>query len=655
MIDRGGNAKIMDFGIARAVKGKGITGPGVMIGTPQYMSPEQVEGKEVDQRSDIYSLGIILYEMLTDRVPFEGDTPLTVGVKQKTETPKEPKDFNERIPDDLNRLIMKCLEKENEYRYQGAEELKSDLDRLEQGLPTTERAEPKTKPLTSREITVQFNLKKILIPACLVAALVIASIFIWNPWRAEVSDPVQPKKPSIAVLPFEDLSFQKDQEFFCDGLAISIMNSLSGIKDLSVRARGSSFSFKGKGLDLQEIGKQLNVDTILDGNVQIEGNRLRFTVQLNNVSDASLLWSRQFNQELADAFDIQDAITLAIIENLQIELLGRERAQLMKRQTENIQAFTLYSKGLFYWNKRTAEGLERAIDYFGQAIKEDANYALAYVGLADCYNLLNYYGDVSPDECFPKAREAAIKALELDDTLGEAHTSLAYYLERYEWDFLGAEREFKRAIELNPNYATAHFWYGELLQIARRFDEAVEATEIALDLDPVSLIINCQLGWAYANAGKHEQAIAQIKKTLEMNPDFAQAHSVLGIVYIRQNRYPEAITEFLTANELSGNSSLYLSYLGYTYAKAHQYDEANKILEELEANSTRKYVNPYYFALIHVGLGENEKALNLLEKAYEERDEFLVWLNSDELSSWFAPLVPHPRYQELLKKIGFKE
>ena len=655
MIDRGGNAKIMDFGIARAVKGKSITGSGVMIGTPQYMSPEQVEGKVVDKRSDIYSLGIILYEMLTDRVPFEGDTPLTVGVKQKTETPKDPKDFNERIPDDLNRMILRCLEKEKENRYQSVGEVRSELELLEQGLPTTDRVIPEKKTLTSSEITVQFKIKKLFIPAIIVMAVVIIGLFIWSPWSKKGLTPISHQKTSIAVLPFDDISPQKDQESFCDGLSNSIINALSNLNDLTVRARGSSFSFKGKGLTPQEIGKRLNVETIVEGTLQKEGNRLRLTAQLINVSDASLIWGNQWDRELADTFDIQDDITVAIVKNLKIELLGDEETRLKKRSTENIKAFSLYSTGLFWWNKRTAEGMEKAIDYFEQAIEEDLNYALAYVGLADSYSLLNVYADVSPKECFPKAREAALNALEIDKMLGEAYNSLAYYKESYEWDFLGAEKDFKRAIELNPNYATAHFWYGELLQITGQFDEAVEEIKIALDLDPISLIIKSGLGWAYLNAGKLDLAKSQLRQSIAMDPDFAQAHRVLGIVYLHEKKYQDAITEFKEHRELSGSSVWSLSNLGYAYTKAGQYDEANKILEEMETISKEKYVSPYWMAQIYVGLGENEKALDLLEKAYEERNEFLVFLYSDKMSSWVAPLYSHPRYKELLKKIGLRK
>ena len=507
--------------------------------------------------------------------------------------------------------------------------------------------------VTSKEITVTFGLKKLLLPTSIVAALIVLFLFIWSPWSRKGPASVSHQKPSIAILPFDDISPQKDQESFCDGLSNSIINALSNLNDLTVLARGSSFSFKGKGLIPQEIGKRLNVNTILEGTLQKEGNRLRLTAQLIHVFDASLIWGDQWDRELADTFDIQDEITDAIVNNLKIELLGNEEARLKKRSTENIKAFNLYSTGLFWWNKRTAEGMEKAIDYFEQAIEEDSNYALAYVGLADSYNLLSFYADVSPKESYPKAREAALKALDIDELLGEAYNSIAYYKERYDWDLFGAEKDFKRAIELNPNYVTAHFWYGELLQMAERFDEAVEETKIALDLDPISLIINSQLGYAYMNAGKHDQAIAQLHKTLEMDPGFGHVHLMLGFVYTRMKNYPDAISEFLKAKELSGSSAISLAYLGYAYGRAERYDKANDILQELSTISNEQYVAPYWMALINVGLGKNEIALDFLEKAYEEKNETLVMLNSGIPFFQWAPLYSHPRYKELLKKIGF--
>ena len=420
MVDEEGNARIMDFGIARSLKVKGITGAGVMIGTPEYMSPEQVEGKETDQRSDIYSLGIILYEMLTGRVPFEGDTPFTVGVKHKSEIPKNPKELNAQIPDDLNRLILRCLEKEKEKRYQSAYELSSELSSPEG--PSGGKSRQKK----------------------------------WD--------------KSIAVLPFDDLSANKDQEFFCDGIAEEIISSLTKIADLRVVARTSAFSFKGKGVDVREIGQKLNVGIVLEGSVRKADKRLRITADLINVADGYHLWSERYDCEMDDIFAIQDNVTAAIMGKLKVGFLGEGRAGLIRPQTQDAEAYDLYMRARHFQDQRTEGSILRSVDYFKQATQLDPNYALAYVGMANSYILLPGYARSPVREAFPKARAAVTKALEIDEKLAEAHASLGLILEN-EWQWDGSEKEYQRAIALNPNTATAHHWYADLLLVLGRLEK----------------------------------------------------------------------------------------------------------------------------------------------------------------------------------------
>jgi len=652
MIDKEGNVRIMDFGIARSLTAKGITGAGVMIGTPEYMSPEQAEVKEVDQRSDIYSLGVILYEMVTGRVPFEGETPLGIAMKHKGEMPKDPRELNAQIPEDLSQVILRCMEKDKKKRYQSAGEVRSELKGIEQGIPTTEREIPKRKPITSREITVQFSIKKLFIPALVVVALVIAAVVIWQLLPQKEVAPIPSDKPSIVVLPFEDFSQKKDQEYFCDGLADSIINALTNVRELRVPARSSAFFFKGKPRDIQEIGKSLNVETVLEGSVQKAGNRLRITAQLINVEDESLIWSQQYNRELHDVFVVQDEITMAIVNNLRLKLIGTEEAKLKKRYTENIEAFDHYSRGIFYWNKRTSNSLNKAIRHFEHATEKDPNYALAYVGLANCYNLLSYYSDVPPNESYPKAKEAVMRALVIDENLAESHNSLAYIKIRYDWDWEGAEKEFKRAISLNPNYATAHFWYSELLQTASRFDEAYDEAKRALELDPISPIINSNLAEIYSNSRQYDKAIEQLRKTLEMAPDFVYAHRALGKNYLYQQKYDEAIVEFKKTVELSGPSTVLLGAMGNAYALAGEQDKAIEILKNLEKRSKKRYIRPTTMIFLYIALGKMDKAFEWLNKAYEQRFELLIYLKVGEE---YDPLRKDPRFKEMLRKVGLEK
>ncbi len=641
LIDKDGNARIMDFGIARSLQGKGITGAGVMIGTPEYMSPEQVEGKEADQRSDIYSLGIILYEMLTGRVPFEGDTPLAIAVKHKTEVPRDPKLVNAQIPEDLSRVVLKCLEKDKEKRYQSADELHLELEKIEKGIPTTERVMTGRKPFTSKEITVKFSLKKLLIPSLVTVALIItAVIIIWRVIPQKAATPAKSARHSIAVLPFEDLSPTKDHEYLCDGIAETLINSLSNIKDLWIPARASSFSFKGRNLGIRQIGQQLGVDNLLEASVQVIGNRLRITPKIINVNDGSQIWSNQYDRQMEDVFAIQDEIAREIVKALKITLLGEKEAPLIKSYTDNSEAYQAYLKGRFYWNKRTEEGMRKSIEYFEQAVEKDSSYALAYVGLADSYITLGEFSFLPAKEAFPKAKEAVVKALEIDDSLGEAHNSLAAVKRDFDWDWKGAEKEHKRAIELSPSYATAHQWYGEFLIMMGRFDEGLEEIKRAQALDPLSLIINAIGGSFYYYARDYDKGIDQCRKTLEMDPDFPPAIIYLMMNYLGKGMYQEALREAQKIN--------YQGVIAGIYATMNRQEEARRLL----ANILK---HPQQFedeiADVYFRLGENEEGWKWLEKAYNERSYPLTFLKA---SPRYDNIRSDPRFQAMLKKMGFE-
>ncbi|NIM91454.1 MAG: protein kinase [Candidatus Aminicenantes bacterium] len=604
MIDKQGNARIMDFGIARSLEEKGITGAGVMMGTPEYMSPEQVEGEEADQRSDIYALGVILYEMLTGKVPFEGDTPLSIAMKQKSETPKDPRGINPQVSVDLARLIMKCLEKDKEKRYQKAENVLSELSKIEAG---------GVKEAKIEEVE----------------------------WQN-----------SIAVMPFADLSPQKDQEYFCDGMAEELINALTKIKDLRVVARTSAFSFKGKEIDIREIGKKLNVNTILEGSVRKAGNRLRIMAQLINVADGYHLWSEKYDRDIEDVFAIQDEISLAIVDKLKLKLLKEEKVDLLKRYTDNLEAYQLYLKGRYFWNKRFEVGLKKGLEFFQQAIERDKGYTLAYSGLADCYILLPWYGIFPQKEAYQKAKEAARKALEIDDKLAEAHTSMAFVKLLSDWDWAAAEKGFKQAIELNAKYSTAHHWYAFHLFFRARFDESIAEMEKALELDPFSLIINCDFGWALYYSRQYDRAIEVLKKTLDMDPNFVSAHSFLGRAYLQKSMYKEALTEFRKEKEPSkGWMQNVETVLGVAHMRMGKKKEAQNILEEMVERTKHEHVSPYHIALLSFNLGEDELGFEWLDRAYKEHEDWLLYLKVEPL---FDSVRSDPRFTKLLKKIGFE-
>jgi serine/threonine protein kinase/tetratricopeptide (TPR) repeat protein len=653
MIDREGNARIMDFGIARSLAGKGITGAGVVIGTPEYMSPEQVEGKAADQQSDIYSLGIILYEMVTGQVPFEGDTPIAIGIKHKSEPPRDPRELNAQIPKDLSSVILKCLEKNKNNRYPTAAEVRSELERIEKGIPATDRLIPEKKPFTSKEITVTFGLKNVFLPILGLAFLVVAAIVISKIFPKKEAEPAASAKKSIAVLPFEDLSQAKNNESLCDGISDTLINALTNIETLWVPARTSAFFFKGKTQDIREIGQKLGVDNVLEGSVQVAGDNLRVTARISNVRDGRQVWSEIYNRKMADIFAIQDDIAKAIVTALKIKLLGEKGAPLVKNYTENLEAYRLYLQGRNYWNKRDEAGLTNSIEYFEKAIEIDPNYALAYAGLSDAYHILGNNGFWPAAKAFPKAEAAALKALKIDDKLAEAHTSLAGVMDDYDWDFAGSEKESKLAIELNPGYAMAHHWYAFHLSILGRHDDAIREIRIARNLDPLSPRTSANVGLCLYLARRYGEALEELNTALEVDPNHSMTHVYLGWTYEAQGKYKEAIRCYLRSIELSGGLKYGDIGLACCCALMGKREEARKILNNIIEYSKENYASSVAISWVFAALGEKDQVFAWLEKAFRDRDPFL--LSYVKNLNRFDPMRSDPRFISLLRRIGLEK
>jgi serine/threonine protein kinase/tetratricopeptide (TPR) repeat protein len=639
MIDKDGNVRIMDFGIARTLTAQGMTGNGVVIGTPEYMPPEQAEAKDVDQRSDIYSLGVILYEMITGQLPFSGGTPLSIAMKHKSEIPQDPKILNAQIPADLSGLILKCLEKDKNKRYRNAEELRSALDQIEKGIPTTLQEKAERPPLTSKEITVTFTPKKLLVPALVVAALIIAAIVIWQLIPKKEALLPQSAQPSIAVLPFEDLSPEKDQAFLCDGFSESLINALTTIQDLRVPARTSSFSFRGKDQSLQEIGERLNVKSVLEGSVQRAGEELRITVKLINVSDESVQWSEQFRRKLDDVFTIQDEITLKVVEELKVKLAGGERAALTKRTTKSAEAYQLYLQGRHFRWIETKENYLKAKNYFLQAIQEDPEYSSAYAGLTDTYMLLGLFAMMPRGEAEYQAKNAAQKALELDGNSSEAHTSMGVILEIFDWDWGGAEQEFQRAIALNPNHFDAHYEYGALLMRLQRLDEAEAELKKAVQIDPLSSRVYAMLGRVYQLKGETEKEEEHYKKRDELNP----VPPLTG----------SAIERAQKSIERDGKLPQHLRNLAIAYIQSGQEAEAYKPIDELKRiyDESDTGNTALFVSIVYLYFDDNDQALTWLERAYERRDPLLIMIN---VYPSLGPIRQDPRFQSILTKMSLK-
>ncbi|MFQ5929169.1 MAG: protein kinase, partial [Acidobacteriota bacterium] len=620
-----GDAKILDFGLAKLLEKhpessgmlpaqapeEPLTATGIAVGTPYYMSPEQLLSKELDHRIDIFSFGVLLYEMATGTLPFKGSDVGALFNEILNKAPASLVRLNPDLPDGLETITDKALEKDREERYQSAKDLLVDLKRL--------------KGVVHSHST----------PAAVLTA----------------ADKVQ---PSIAVLPFVNMSPDPDNEYFSDGLAEELTNALTQLKGLRVAARTSAFSFKGMHKSISEIGRQLNVDTILEGSVRKAGKRLRITAQLINAADGYHLWSERYDREMEDIFDLQDEITRKIVNKLRVNLAKDSQELLVKRHTENVEAYNLYLKGRYHLNQRTEQSVLKALECCKQAASEDDSYALPHAGLAEAYILLNIdcprlFCERDPSEMVSKAKKAARKAIELDDSCAEAHVALALVYYRLDWDWKRAEQEFRLALERNEGLATAHHQYAMFLASVNRFDEALAEIKRAHELDPLSPIISTAVGRILHFARRFDEAIDQFRCTLELNPQFPGGYFDLGLAYIAKGMYPEAVAAFKKLGELSGDPKRGLMELSWVYSRMGERDKAFELLEELIELSKTEYLPRLPLALVHIALGDLERAFELLEEGYAQRDSNLLYLQCEPV---FDPLRSDPRFQDLLRRVN---
>jgi TolB-like protein/Tfp pilus assembly protein PilF len=507
---------------------------------------------------------------------------------------------------------------------------------------------------SGREKPRKFKLELVLIPlVVLITVLLDINLLLHLKGPESETFPAAKWKNSIAVLPFVDMSPQKDQEYFCDGMTEDLINRLSNIRDLRVPARTSVFMFKGKTPDMRDVGEKLRVRTALEGSVQKSGDRLRITAQLINIADGYHLWSERYDRELKDVFAVQDEISSAIVGALRLKLTPQEKGRIAGHAiTGNLEAYNLYLQGRYFWNKRMTDDLKKAIDYFNQAIALDPDFALAYSGLADSYLVLPQFAEYRMSEVLPKAKDAALKALAIDDALAEAHVSLASVKEA-EWDDVAAENEYKRAIELNPNYPTGHHWYANLLDGMDRMDESLVEMKRALELDPLSPMINVTLAWLYLERREADQAIEQARKAVELDPNFVYSRYTLGLCLRLKGMFKEAVAELEKGRQLFGSSPSGLGDLGMAYALSGEKAKATEVLSILEKYSQRGYLVSSEIALVYLGLGEKDKALEWLDKVCDDEDEISYLRDSGylEIEPEWDSLRSDPRYKKLLKKL----
>jgi serine/threonine-protein kinase len=607
-ITRDGVVKILDFGLAKLAGGKTtLTKAGTTLGTVAYMSPEQARGENVDHRTDIWSLGVVLYEMLSRQLPFRGEFDQAVVYSILNEEAKSMMSLHPNVPRELDLIVKRAITKNRDERYQQMRDFLADLIAVREKL----ESEISKSQATGKQSV-----------------------------------------PSIAVLPFKDMSPAKDQEYFCEGIAEELLNALVQIEGLQVAARTSSAQFKDKAVNVQSIGRELGVQSVLEGSVRKSGDRLRITAQLINVEDGYHLFSEKYDRATDDVFAIQDEISLAIVDKLKVKLLPDEKSKLVKRHTENAEAYRLYLQGRYFWNRRHEGRVQRGLEYFQKAIAIDPDYALPYSGIADCYFSLGFFDFLAPKVAFGKCKEAALRAVELDPDLAEAHASLGNALFYFDWDWPAAEAEFRHAISLNPNYAAVHYFYGMFLTAAGRFDDAVAQEGRAMELDPIQPAIRAAQAFTLRLADRNDEAIATSRASIEFDPNFFVSWLNLGQEYALIGKFADGEEAVRKADDLvGGTSTLILAILGQVVGLAGKRDEARLILDRILEFSKSKYASAQLIAIFYWLFDEHDTAFEWIERAIEERDHWVCY--SSNLPA-VREMRSDPRFTALLKKAGLE-
>jgi len=657
-----GRVKILDFGIAQLVRAEPEphhadpalmptapmrTDSNAVLGTAGYMSPEQLRGESVDATSDIFSLGCVLYEMVSGKAAFIRGTVIDSLSAILTDTPDVFTTSSGMVPYELARLITRCLEKNRAERFQSARDLAFALRALGTSTSLTFEAPAVRK-------------RRRLLWTGLAGLVVIAAVAAFLGSRRVVEPSSRPAVPSrqleeaqtrrpirsIAVLPFVNGTGDREAEYLSDGITETLINTLAQVPGLRVMSRTSVFHYKDRSPNPASVGRDLHVSAVVVGRIESIGDRLIISAELIDTSDNALIWGNRYQTARTDLFSIHQAIASEIARMLRLQITGRTEEVLTRHHATDPRAYELYLKGRFQWNKRDADGLYKAIELFNQAIEIDPQYAPAYAGLADCYNLLDIWAGLPTKETFPRAKEAAQKALAIDDQLAEAHTSLAYAIHTYEWDWVAAERDYKRAIALNPNYATARQWYAEFLTATGRFDEAEEQGRKALEIDPMSPIINAVVAYNRVMARRYDAAIEQGIRTTQLFPSFMPGYAYLGLAYLESGKPREAVAAFEKARELQ-DIVVVFTWLIRAHLAAGDDTEAQRLTRELEKRGRREYLPPYYMAALDAHRGKTDRAFAELGRALQERTGAMVWLTVDPA---LDPLRADARFAKLVAR-----